>query len=85
MTRVLRGLRGRVLLAAMICAGLAVALVAVVLTSLMIDQTLKRIGTLARKDLVELLGCRVYLELHVRVERDWTRTARGLRRVGFTD
>ncbi|MEQ1507529.1 MAG: GTPase Era [Myxococcota bacterium] len=48
-------------------------------------EMLKRIGTLARKDLVELLGCRVYLELHVRVEKDWTRSQRGLRRVGFTD
>ena len=46
---------------------------------------LKRIGTMARRELVDLLGCRVYLELFVRVERDWTRSARGLRRVGFTD
>lgn len=48
-------------------------------------EMLKRIGTLARKELVELLDCRTYLELFVRVERDWTRTSRGLRRVGFTD
>jgi GTP-binding protein Era len=48
-------------------------------------EMLKRIGTLARHELIELLGCRVYLELHVRVEKDWTRSARGLRRVGFTD
>lgn len=48
-------------------------------------EMLKRIGTLARKELVEVLQCRVYLELFVRVERDWTRSARGLRRVGFTD
>jgi len=48
-------------------------------------EMLKRIGTLARKELVELLDCRTYLELFVRVERDWTRTTRGLRRVGFTD
>lgn len=58
MTRVLRGLRGRVLLAAMICAGLAVALVAVVLTSLMIDQALKRIGALAPQlDALQLERC----------------------------
>jgi GTPase len=48
-------------------------------------EMLKRIGTLARKELVELLGCRVYLELHVKVVRDWTRSPRGLQRVGFTD
>ena len=46
-------------------------------------EMLKRIGTLARKELVEVLGARVYLELFVRVERDWTRSAKGLRRVGF--
>lgn len=46
-------------------------------------EMLKRIGTLARKEIQETLGCRVYLELHVKVERDWTRSARGLRRVGF--
>ena len=46
-------------------------------------EMLKRIGTLARKELVEVLGARIYLELFVRVERDWTRSAHGLRRVGF--
>ena len=46
-------------------------------------EMLKRIGTLARKELIEVLDARVHLELFVRVERDWTRTARGLRRVGF--
>ncbi len=46
-------------------------------------EMLKRIGTLARKELQEVLGCRVYLELFVKVERDWTRTAKGLRKVGF--
>ncbi|MEN0064500.1 MAG: GTPase Era [Myxococcota bacterium] len=48
-------------------------------------EMLKRIGTLARKELVELLDSRTYLELFVRVERDWTRTSHGLKRVGFTD
>lgn len=48
-------------------------------------EMLKRIGTLARKDLVEMLQSRVYLELHVRVVRDWTRSSGGLRRVGFTE
>ncbi len=46
-------------------------------------EMLKRIGTLARKEIQELLGSRVYLELFVKVERDWTRTANGLRRVGY--
>ena len=46
---------------------------------------LKRIGTLSRKELQDVLDCRVHLELFVKVERDWTRTARGLRKVGFQD
>lgn len=46
-------------------------------------EMLKRIGTLARRELQEVLECRVYLELFVKVERDWTKTKRGLRRVGF--
>lgn len=48
-------------------------------------EMLKRIGTLARTELVEVLGARVYLKLFVRVEPDWTRSTRGLRRVGYDD
>ena len=48
-------------------------------------EMLKRIGTLARKEIVKLLDCRVHLELHVKVEHDWTRTVHGLRKVGFTE
>lgn len=48
-------------------------------------EMLKRIGTAARKDLVDLLGARVHLELFVRVERDWAHDARGLRRLGLGD
>ncbi len=44
---------------------------------------LKRIGTLARKELQTLLESRVYLELFVKVEPEWTRTKGGLRKVGF--
>lgn len=46
-------------------------------------EMIKRIGTAARKELNELLDARVHLELFVKVERDWTKTARGLRKVGF--
>jgi len=48
-------------------------------------EMLKRIGTMARKEIQRVLGCRVYLELFVKVERNWTRTQRGLRKVGFED
>lgn len=32
---------------------------------------LKRIGTLARQEMERLLGIRIYLDLHVRVEPGW--------------
>jgi GTP-binding protein Era len=34
-------------------------------------QTLKRIGTEARRELEVLLGTKVFLELRVKVSRDW--------------
>jgi GTP-binding protein Era len=46
---------------------------------------LKEIGTKAREQMEKLLGCKVFLQLHVRVEKDWTRTSRGLRRAGYSD
>jgi GTPase len=46
-------------------------------------EMLKRIGSLARKEVQSLLGCRVYLELFVKVEAQWSRTRNGLKRVGF--
>jgi GTPase len=46
---------------------------------------LKEIGTKARAQIEKLLGCKVFLQLHVRVEKDWTRTSRGLRRAGYTE
>ena len=44
---------------------------------------LKAIGTKARGQIEKLLGCKVFLQLHVRVEKDWTQSARGLRRAGY--
>jgi GTPase len=44
---------------------------------------LKRIGTQARHDIQRLLNCRVRLELHVKVERDWTNNPRILRELGL--
>jgi len=44
---------------------------------------LKKIGTLARKDLERMLGVRVYLELFVRVEKNWTTDPKALRRLGY--
>lgn len=44
---------------------------------------LKKVGTQARTDIEAMLGCKCYLELFVKVERDWSKTANGLHRVGF--
>ena len=44
---------------------------------------LRDVGTKARKQIEELLGTRVYLDLHVRVAKDWQRDPRQLRRLGF--
>ena len=46
-------------------------------------QMLKSIGSGARTELQPLLDARVYLELRVKVVPDWSKSARGLRRVGF--
>lgn len=43
---------------------------------------LKRIGTAARKDIEQLLGTRVFLELFVRVNQDWTRKEREIKEFG---
>ena len=44
---------------------------------------LKRIGTEARLEIEELIGSHVFLELRVRVERNWTRDPRKLTEMGF--
>lgn len=46
-------------------------------------RTLKEIGTAARIELEEILGARVFLELVVKVERDWTRDPRKLAELGL--
>jgi GTP-binding protein Era len=44
---------------------------------------LKRIGTLARKDIERLLDTKVYLELFVRVSKDWRDDRRMLKEFGY--
>jgi GTP-binding protein Era len=46
-------------------------------------RVLRDAGTAARQELEALLGVRVYLETHVRVERDWQRHAHALDRLGY--
>jgi GTP-binding protein Era len=44
---------------------------------------LKKIGELSRKDIENLLGTRVYLQLWVKVIENWTRNEQYLSRMGF--
>jgi GTP-binding protein Era len=44
---------------------------------------LRQVGTVARKQIEALLGTPVYLDLHVKVAKDWQRDPRQLRKLGF--
>jgi GTPase len=46
---------------------------------------LKEVGSTARQQIEGLLGTRVYLDLRVKVAKDWQRDPRQLRRLGFYD
>ncbi|MBM6817654.1 GTPase Era [Olsenella uli] len=47
-------------------------------------QMIKRVGTEARRDIERLLGCRVFLDLTVRVAPAWRRDEREIRRLGYS-
>ena len=44
---------------------------------------LKEVGATARKDIERLLGRKVFLDLHVKVAKDWQRDPKQLGRLGF--
>jgi GTP-binding protein Era len=44
---------------------------------------LREVGTAARTQIEALLGSRVYLDLRVKVAKDWQRDPKQLRRLGF--
>ncbi|GAB3402002.1 GTPase Era [Flindersiella endophytica] len=44
---------------------------------------LKQVGTNARKEIEGLLGTPVYLDLHVKVAKEWQRDPKQLRKLGF--
>jgi GTP-binding protein Era len=46
-------------------------------------RTLKEIGRLAREEIESLLGTKVFLELWVKVEKNWRDDPRALRRLGY--
>jgi GTPase len=46
---------------------------------------LKEVGTAARHQIEALLGSHIYLDLRIKVAKDWQRDPRQLRRLGFYD
>ena len=44
---------------------------------------LREVGTAARRQIEALLGTPIYLDLHVRVAKDWQRDPKQLRKLGF--
>jgi len=46
-------------------------------------QRLRQVGTTARAQIEALLGTRVYLDLRVKVAKDWQRDPKQLRKLGF--
>jgi GTP-binding protein Era len=45
---------------------------------------LRDVGSKARAEIEVLLGTKVYLDLHVRVAKEWQRDPKLLRRLGFS-
>jgi GTP-binding protein Era len=46
-------------------------------------QMIRQIGTQARAQIAELVGCGVHLALFVRVDEDWSQSPAGLRKMGY--
>ncbi len=48
-------------------------------------ETIKKIGTYAREDLEEFFGCRVFLDLWVKVKKNWRDSVSAAKNFGYTD
>jgi GTP-binding protein Era len=46
-------------------------------------ERLRQVGTDSRRQIEALLGTRVFLDLHVKITKDWQRDPRQLRKLGF--
>jgi GTP-binding protein Era len=46
---------------------------------------LKAIGTTARKSIENLIGMQVFLQIHVKVSKEWQKDPKMLARLGFTE
>ena len=47
-------------------------------------QMIKKIGEEARREIEEFMGYKVYLELHVKVEKSWRREIKAMRKLGYS-
>ena len=48
-------------------------------------KMLKKLGSWARKDIEKLMGTKVYLDLWVRVKKDWREDKNLLRQMGYKE
>jgi GTP-binding protein Era len=46
-------------------------------------ERLRQVGTDSRRQIEALLGTKVFLDLHVKIAKDWQRDPRQLRKLGF--
>ena len=46
-------------------------------------RVISKIGTEARRELEKYFGMKIYLDLFVRVEKNWTKDSRAMRRLGY--
>ena len=46
-------------------------------------QKIKKIGAASRKDIERMVGCKVFLKLWVRVQKNWTKDERAVRKLGY--
>jgi len=44
---------------------------------------LKQIGTQSRQQIEQMLGCKIYLKLFVRIQKNWRKDTRAIRRFGY--
>ena len=47
-------------------------------------QSLKKVGSLARRDLEQFFDKKIYLELQVKVNKDWRNNEKQLKRFGYS-
>ncbi len=46
-------------------------------------ERLRQVGTDSRRQIEALLGTKVFLDLHVKIAKDWQRDPKQLRKLGF--